>query len=110
MKTIEYLVYSISSFNPVFEGRLIRCLRAFAEEGSKTVRLCEFLGNKFLPIFETEKKELHSGDVIEIFLSERSKYDKLEDVLRRHHVKGDYKHSLQHSFAFMLKKIDEIKI
>jgi len=110
MKSIEYLVYSISSFNPVYEGRIIKCLRAFAEEGSNTVELREFLGNKFLPIFDVEKKELRNRDVIEIFLSERSRYDKLEEVLRRHHVRGNYRRSLQFSFAFVLKKIDEIEI
>lgn len=110
MKTTEYLVYSISSFNPIFEGRMIKCLRAFAEEGSKTANLCEFSSNKFTPIFDVEIKKLLNGDVIEVFLSERLKYDKLEKVLRKHNVRGDYKHSLQVSFAFMLKKIDEIKI
>jgi len=110
MKKTEYLVYSINSFNPVFEGKQIRCLRAIADEGSKTVELCEFVSNKFIPIFDVEIKKLLGGDVIEIFLSERPRYDKLEKVLRRNRVRGNYRQGLQMSFAFMLKKIEEIKI
>jgi hypothetical protein len=110
MKNIEYLVYSINSLDSIYEGKMIKCLRAFAEEGSNTIELCEFLGNKFLPIFEVRTKEVRDRSVIEIFLQERFRYDKLEKVLRRHHVRGDYKRGLQFSFAFVLKKIDEIKI
>lgn len=110
MKNIEYLVYSINSFDPVYEGRIVKCLRAFAEEGSNTVELREFLGNKFFPIFKIQMKKIRDRSVIEIFLQTRNKYDKLEDVLRRHHVRGNYRHGLQHSFAFVLKKIEEIEI
>lgn len=110
MKSIEYLVYSISSIVSIYEGRMIKCLRAFAEEGSDTVELCEFLGNKFLPIFEVRMKEIRDRSIIEIFLQERFRYDKLDKILRKHNVRGNYRHGLQNSFAFVLKKIDEIKI
>jgi len=90
MKNIEYLVCSINSFDPVYEGKIIRCLRAFAEEGSDRVKLCEFRGNKFLPILKVRVKEVRNRKVIEIFLKERSRYHKLERVLLRNCVRGNY--------------------
>jgi len=114
MKNVEYLIFSIDSLKCSirypYRGKIIKCLRAFGEEESDTIRLCEFTGNKFIPILNVEIKKIENQIVIEIFLQTRDKYNKLEEVLRRHHVKGNYLHSLQHSFAFVLKKIDEIEI
>lgn len=110
MRTIEYIVFSISSFGFPIRPRLIRCLRAFGKKGSDIVELCEFDSNKFVFMFEIQIKKRGERIIAEIFLENQNEYKKMEKVLRKHHIKGNYLNRTVNSFAFVLKKIDEIDI
>jgi len=104
----KYHVYSIDSFkDPVFEPKLIKCLRLIRIDEEKTGLLYEHT-NRALPLFRVEIKRLSGNECLEVLPGDSERYERLKDVLIKHKVRGQY--HLVKPFAFVLKQYEETKI